>query len=76
MHLHRIAGIGREKAAELNVSKTNRHTSLGMMVADKRMQLLLKQQINGTNIKIMDMYNSDRQPSGTRVEIVFPYEKE
>ena len=59
-------GIGREKAAEMKSKTLGSNKSFGTEITRERIKLL-----NGDdrNFKIIDLYDSNQQPAGTRVEI-------
>jgi ligand-binding sensor domain-containing protein len=61
-------GIGRKKAYEIS-NKRNAHTSTGMKNSEERVQLLNKLNKSSIKIDVIDLYNSDKIPEGTIVEI-------
>lgn len=63
-------GIGRKKALELKEqqSKTKRHVSKGMSIANDRIDLLQKQGHHAV-LKIIDKYDDHQNATGTRVVI-------
>ena len=65
-------GIGREKSKSLN--KNNKmHKSYGTFITNERLNLLNEtQNKNGYKIQIIDLYDDDENPAGTRVEIFIP----
>ncbi|WP_158538715.1 tetratricopeptide repeat-containing sensor histidine kinase [Chitinophaga skermanii] len=68
-------GIGRKKAMEIKEKKGRVHQSLGMTVTEGRIALIKK--INNskeTNISIVDLYDENQEPGGTKVIIVLPVE--
>jgi ligand-binding sensor domain-containing protein len=60
-------GVGRKKAGEYKLLNKPRHTSMGMQLTEKRIQLFNKNE-NGS-VKIVDLYHADQSPAGTRVEV-------
>ena len=61
-------GIGRAKAAEIT-KKRKFHKSTGMNNVEERLHLL--NQLNHTHarVEIIDLYNADSTPAGTRIEL-------
>ncbi|MCB0807483.1 MAG: histidine kinase, partial [Bacteroidales bacterium] len=61
-------GIGREKAAEIN-KKRKFHKSTGMRNVEERLDLLNRLNRTNSRIEIIDLFNNDSTPAGTRVEL-------
>ncbi len=64
-------GIGREKAKVI-AAKRKGHKSTGLSNTAERMDLLYKLYGKKIDLTIIDLYDDDGQPAGTRVEILFP----
>ncbi|MFN8155093.1 MAG: histidine kinase [Bacteroidia bacterium] len=64
-------GIGREKAAEMKSKTLGSNKSFGTEITRERIKLL-----NGDdrNFRIIDLYDANQQPAGTRVEITLQTE--
>lgn len=60
-------GVGREQAEVYNKLNRLSHQSMGMQITERRIHLF-NQNENGS-IKIIDLFNDDQSPAGTRVEI-------
>ncbi len=67
-------GVGRKKAAELEKQKSPGHKSYGMAIAQKRMELLQKEQNPLPQIKITDLFTAGGEAAGTHVTIYLPTE--
>ena len=63
-------GIGRKKSAEINAGRAPGHHSMGMQITEERLSLL--QQRHQGQIIITDLYDSNNQPSGTRISVPMP----
>lgn len=61
-------GIGRSRAAEIRQQKLSRYKSLGMRVTQDRLNIWAKGG-NSPAVRIIDLFNEDEQPRGTRVEV-------
>ncbi|MFZ1528935.1 MAG: histidine kinase [Ferruginibacter sp.] len=62
-------GVGRKRAAEMELQKSSRHKSHGMAIAQKRMELLQKEHIPLPEIRITDLHTAGGLPAGTRISI-------
>ena len=60
-------GIGRVKANELNLKK--QHKSLGTMITQEMFETLHKIKDTKFQVDIIDLYDDNHQPSGTKVVI-------
>ncbi len=65
-------GIGRQRARAIR-EKTG-HKSKGLANIEKRIQLYNKISDKNLEVKIIDLFSESGEPSGTRVEIIVPYE--
>jgi LytS/YehU family sensor histidine kinase len=66
-------GIGRKKAAEMKMAtaQDKKHISKGIEVSKERLKAIQFDGVEGT-ITITDLVDKERNPAGTKVEIVFP----
>jgi tetratricopeptide (TPR) repeat protein len=64
-------GIGRERSAEYK--KKDMHNPVAMKLTEERLEMI-KQSINTNKISItiVDLYDQEKKPSGTRVELFLP----
>lgn len=64
-------GVGRERAAEMKSKTLGSNKSFGTEITRERIKLL-----NGDdrNFRIVDLYDADQRPAGTRVEITLQTE--
>ncbi len=65
-------GIGREKALERKKQKDGNTTSLGTRISEDRLVLINSFYKERSQIKYVDLKDSNNQALGTRVEIRFP----
>lgn len=65
-------GIGREHSKKLKKSHSHK-SSLGMQITQERMQLINKKNQMDNTIKIIDLVDTEGQPSGTQVNIYFKF---
>ena len=68
---HEIAGIGREKAAELK-SKSATHKSHGLKVTSQRIEMMNRLNSSGAKVNIMDLKDGQGNATGTKVELIIP----
>jgi len=69
-------GIGREASkASQHISAKSKHASLGMKITKDRLRLLNNMHQSELNVNIIDLYNNEKKPTGTKVEIFIPYIK-
>ncbi|KAB2915968.1 MAG: hypothetical protein F9K23_09555 [Bacteroidetes bacterium] len=64
-------GIGREKASELKSKSALKHKSHGMDITNERVRLFNVTHTQSISTEIIDLYNEDRSPAGTRVVITY-----
>ncbi|HTL80954.1 MAG TPA: two-component regulator propeller domain-containing protein [Bacteroidia bacterium] len=66
-------GIGREKAREIRqLSKRKDHKSLGMKITHDRLELINRLHGSHLSLTITDLYDAEKKPAGTRVDIFIP----
>ena len=68
-------GVGREKAMQIKVQSGLKHKSRGMLITQKRLEILNKSDEDHVNIEITDLKDDNGKPSGTRVEILIIYKE-
>jgi ligand-binding sensor domain-containing protein len=68
-------GIGREKAAEIKAKSDLQHKSRGMLITQKRLELLNKQNKEQMSVDIIDLKDSNGYATGTRVELMILYQE-
>lgn len=68
-------GIGREKAVQLKKQSDLRHKSRGMLITQKRLEILNKQNKDQISIRIIDLRDENGVPKGTKVEIYLLYKE-
>ena len=64
-------GIGREKAAQIKKKNLFEKKSYGLQITEERMSLMKSIRNKQSDFKIIDLYNDNNEPEGTRVEIRF-----
>jgi ligand-binding sensor domain-containing protein/anti-sigma regulatory factor (Ser/Thr protein kinase) len=64
-------GIGRERSAEINATRTGKHESRGTILAEERLKVMEKDKGKPV-INIIDLKDENGIASGTRVEITIP----
>ncbi len=62
-------GIGREKAEDYNKMNKLHHKSVGLKITEDRIRLFNHEEHLNGHIKIIDLYDANNQPGGTRVEV-------
>lgn len=66
-------GIGREAANEIKARSDLHHKSRGMLITQKRLELLNKQSEGQMSVNIIDLRTAGGEACGTRVEILIRY---
>ena len=69
-------GIGRSRSADLKTTLKKEHNSKGMQITGERLKLISAKNRMEVHFDVTDLYGSDGQPAGTRVEIAIPHENE
>src|SRR5215831_9318 len=64
-------GVGRERAAQLK-SKISSHKSVGLKVTEERLQILAVRTGKKSDVQVIDLYDEDKMPKGTKVIIRLP----
>ncbi len=69
-------GIGREKSRAIqSLQPAARHKSLGMKITKDRVRILNTLHQSNLNVNIIDLYNANKEPIGTQVDLYIPYIK-
>ena len=66
-------GIGRKKSLEINQSKHKKKSSLGIKVTQERIDLLKNEFDMDLTIEMIDKYDENSNPLGTKVILEMPY---
>lgn len=67
-------GIGREKSRSIqSLQPAARHKSLGMKITKDRVRILNNLSQSNLNVNIIDLYNNNKEPIGTQVDLFIPY---
>ena len=64
-------GVGRQLSQQYN-RRSEGHSSFGMKLGESRLSLLMLQDGQSANVKVVDLFDEDGSPRGTRIEIVIP----
>lgn len=62
-------GVGRLKAASYNKQNKPYHESIGLSITEERVRLFNNESDSSKSVRIIDLYDEQQTPSGTRVEI-------
>lgn len=62
-------GVGREKAKVYNMQNKPYHKSVGLKITEERVNMFNRQQADDA-IRITDLYDENKNPDGTKVEIM------
>jgi LytS/YehU family sensor histidine kinase len=68
-------GVGREKASEIKARSDLLHKSRGMLITQKRLELLNKQNKEQMSVEIIDLRDEQGNAAGTRVNIMITYQE-
>lgn len=67
-------GVGRERAEEIIIRKKLQKSAQGILITKERLQVFNRQQkTNLFEILIVDLYNNNGQPDGTKVILNIPF---
>ncbi|MCB9262144.1 MAG: histidine kinase [Flavobacteriales bacterium] len=69
-------GIGREQSAILNQNRTKKHKSQGIKVTGERLEILTQDMQEKPEFNIVDLYDENNNPIGTRVTLILPIIKD
>ncbi|MDO9372936.1 MAG: histidine kinase [Ferruginibacter sp.] len=62
-------GIGRHQAALYNAQNKKQHKSVGMTITENRIKIFNGTASTDDDVQIEDLYDTDKQPIGTRVSV-------
>ena len=65
-------GVGREVSKNIQMQKTLNRKSVGIAITQERLTNFSKRYSNMYHLKIIDLYNKDESPAGTKVIINIP----
>jgi hypothetical protein len=65
-------GVGREKAREYRASQAVKRKSHGLQITTDRINILNKLNHSNARVQIIDLYDEERTPCGTKVIILLP----
>ena len=65
-------GVGREKAREILYKMNKEHKSLATDITRERIRVLNKKLKSKIMLHILDLMNTENEPSGTKVQIEIP----
>lgn len=68
-------GIGREKAAQLKKNRLDNHQSFATQATESRLELLNYGKEQKIGVSTVDLYDEDKNASGTKVTLTIPYFK-
>ena len=63
-------GIGRQQAAIYNMQNKPHHKSVGLSITEDRINNFNKETDKKDAVKIIDLYDSNKKPAGTKIEII------
>lgn len=63
-------GIGREKAKVYNMQNKPYHKSVGLKITEERINMFNQQKVSDRSVNITDLYDENKNPGGTKVEII------
>lgn len=66
-------GIGRKQSAEIKSRKTLNNKSIGIDLTTERLNNYYKNFEGGHSLEIIDLFDEENNPSGTRVVLYIPY---
>ena len=67
-------GIGREKSNEFKKNRVQQHKSMGMSITQERLDILNSSLNSNLNAEIIDIYDENGAPAGTKVSLIIPLE--
>ena len=65
-------GVGRERAMEIKKNKKNLHQSHGTKITTDRLNIISQIYNSKINLDIIDLYNENSEPAGTKVVLLIP----
>ena len=67
-------GVGRQYSEKMKEKSGGTHKSYGMSITRRRLEMLSKISNDDFSVEIIDLYNDENQPEGTRVNIIISYQ--
>ncbi len=67
-------GVGRQYSEKMKEKSGGTHKSYGMSITRRRLEMLSKISNEDFSVEIIDLYNDENQPEGTRVNIIISYQ--
>lgn len=67
-------GVGRQYSAMMKEKSGGSHRSYGMSITRRRLEMLSKISNEDFSVEIVDLYDDENQPEGTRVNIIISYQ--
>ena len=67
-------GVGRQFSAKMKQERGGSHKSYGMSITRRRLETLTKISNEDFSVEIIDLYDDDDLPSGTRVDLIIGYQ--
>lgn len=67
-------GVGRQYSERMKGKTGGSHKSYGMSITRRRLEMLSKISNEDFGVEIIDLYDDDNQPEGTRVNIIISYQ--
>jgi sensor histidine kinase YesM len=64
-------GVGRQLSQQNN-RRSEGHSSFGMKLGESRLSLLMLEDGQSATVKVVDLFDEEGNPRGTRIEIVIP----
>jgi ligand-binding sensor domain-containing protein/sensor histidine kinase YesM len=68
-------GIGRDRAAQIKAKSDLKHKSRGMLITQKRLEILNDRDQSQMNVNIIDLKDENNSAIGTKVEIIIIYKE-
>jgi len=65
-------GIGRKRSAEINKQKLHKKNSIGIKLTEERLSNFAKDFQHNYSITFKDLYDHDKNPTGTKVSLKIP----
>jgi hypothetical protein len=62
-------GVGRQLSSQYNRQNKPHHKSVGLSISEERIQIFNQRQNASSRVTITDLFDENRRPSGTKVEI-------
>ena len=67
-------GVERQYSEQMKVKSGGSHKSYGMSITRRRLEMLSKISNDDFSVEIIDLYDDNNQPEGTRVNIIISYQ--